>query len=131
MLNSHQERRRTQRGALDVPLTVRLSEGPIVETEAIAINASPDGFLLQIDRELPPGSRIEVLFVFPPSRLDSRGVRVVFHCKVVRVEGGASEEWFGIAAVVVRTESGPVAAVVLRKSTGGFESSTHQKTKAG
>jgi len=102
MLDSQQERRRMQRWALDVPVA-----GTLLETEVIVTNASPNGFLLQVDREIPLGSRIEVAFVFPPS-LDSRGIRVVFRCKVVRLERGVSKKRFGLAAVVLRSESEPV-----------------------
>ena len=103
MFAAQNERRRMQRCDLQEPVTIKFWEHGPREISGTVLNASPDGVFLESDREIPPHSSLELVFLFPAS-LRSPGVRFLCQCRIVRhVPQSAGKH--GLALAIVRTES--------------------------
>ncbi len=103
MLAAQAERRRMQRCALQEPVTIKYWDHGPRETSGTVLNASPDGVFLESDREIPPHSVLELVFLFPAT-LRSPGVRFLCQCRLVRCARRASGR-NGLALAILRTES--------------------------
>jgi len=103
MFAAQPERRRMQRCDLREPVTIKFWEHGPREVSGTVLNASPDGVFLESNREIPPHSLLELVFLFPAT-LRSPGVRFLCQCRTVRhvpQPGGKH----GLALAIVRTES--------------------------
>ncbi|MGE5205880.1 MAG: PilZ domain-containing protein [Chlamydiota bacterium] len=103
MLAAQSERRRMQRCALQEPVTIKFWDHGPREISGTVLNASPDGVLLESEREIPPHSCLELVFLFPAT-LRSPGVRFLCQCRIVRHVRQASGK-HELALAIVRTES--------------------------
>ena len=103
MLAAQPERRRMQRCELQEPVTIKFWDHGPREITGTVLNASPDGVFLESQREVPPYSQLELVFLFPAT-LRSPGVRFLCQCRIVRHVPRPSGR-HGMALAIVRTES--------------------------
>jgi hypothetical protein len=92
-----------QRCDLQEPVTIKFWDHGPREITGTVLNASPDGLFVESERELPPHSQLELVFLFPAT-LRSPGVRFVCQCRIVR-RVCEEEGRHGLALTIVRTES--------------------------
>jgi len=98
-----EDRRRTQRYALDLPLEVKLRE-PAGETQKAAVlqDISSNGIFFMVDRQLQPDSKIEF---YVRLQIEGAPEAVLLHCvgSVVRVVPNSAEpNKVGIGARIER-----------------------------
>src|SRR5262249_33119901 len=67
-------------------------------------NVSARGVFFYLDREVAPGSRIEVTLTFPPHITLTDAVRVRFAARLIRVETQSASARVGIAAMIEEDE---------------------------
>jgi hypothetical protein len=103
MFAAQPERRRMQRCDLQEPVTIKFWDHGPREITGTVLNASPDGLLLESEREIPEYSTLELVFLFPAS-LRSPGVRFLCQCRFVR-HVLRPDGRHGLALAIVRTES--------------------------
>ncbi|HLK32285.1 MAG TPA: PilZ domain-containing protein [Terriglobales bacterium] len=90
------ERRGRVRVAAQLPLTVKY--GDIYETRGEAINFSTGGMFFLLDKHLPLGSPVELVFALPPRMIGREGVWLRCPAEVVRVQLRLPEKKFAVAA---------------------------------
>jgi hypothetical protein len=91
--------RNTRRFALNLPLTVRTSEGSEA-TLAATKDVSSRGVFFYVDADVAEGSAIEFTLTLPPEITLTECIKV--HCtgKVVRVDSSDKSSKVGIAAAI-------------------------------
>jgi hypothetical protein len=110
MLEDSTDRRSMRRFDMRLPVAIRFNDASrgafFTETQ----NVSARGVFFYLDREVAPGSRIEVTLTFPPHITLTDAVRVRFAARVIRVETPSPSARIGIAAMIEEYEflrSGP------------------------
>lgn len=101
------ERRGTRRFEMRLPLVVRtaVANGPL-EAASETEDVSSHGLYFTVEKNLAPGSAVEVLLTLPREITMSEPVRVRCQGRVVRVETKPQREsrTVGVAAVIDRYE---------------------------
>jgi len=101
---SLQERRTTRRFDMRLPASVRVPGTSLQELDTETQNVSARGVFFYLDREVVPGSRIEVTLTFPPHITLTDAVRVRFAARVIRVETPSPSARIGVAAMIEEYE---------------------------
>src|SRR5215475_5211029 len=110
MLDESTDRRSMRRFDMRLPAAIRFSDAAKGEFFTETQNVSARGVFFYLDREVAPGSRIEVTLTFPPHITLTDAVRVRFAARVIRVEAPSPSARIGIAAMIEEYEflrSGP------------------------
>ena len=84
MLAESTDRRSMRRFDMRLPAAIRFSESTMGEFFTETQNVSARGVFFYLDREVAPGSRIEVTLTFPPHITLADAVRVRFAARVIR-----------------------------------------------
>jgi len=102
MADSKSNQRSLQRLPLQVPASVKYTNGGVHESECVTKNVSAAGVFLYMDVEPAIGSEIELVLNLPAQ--DNSNSQVQVHCvaKVVRVERGDLK--YGVAASITSYE---------------------------
>jgi len=87
-----------------LPAAIRFNESAVGEFLTETQNVSARGVFFYLDREVVPGSRIEVTLTFPPHITLTDAVRVRFAARVIRVETPSPSARIGIAAMIEEYE---------------------------
>ena len=114
-----QERRMMRRFDMRLPAVVRLEGAGDFNTETQ--NVSARGVFFYLDRNVAPGSRVEVTMTFPPHVTLTDSVRVRFVARVIRVETPLPSARIGVAAVIEEYEflrANPESASTVQWNTG-------------
>ncbi len=100
------ERRINRRFHMRLPLLVRWSgqEGHTVEASAETQDVSSRGLYFYVDKQLPPGSPVEIVLTLPTEITMAGPVRVRCLGRIMRVEPQPSTKKLGIAAEIDRYE---------------------------
>ncbi len=100
------ERRINRRFHMRLPLLVRWAgqEGRTVETSAETQDVSSRGLYFYVDKQLPPGSAVEIVLTLPTEITLAGPVRVRCLGRIIRVEPQNSTKKLGIAAEIDRYE---------------------------
>jgi hypothetical protein len=110
MLEDSTDRRSMRRFDMRLPAAIRFNDASRGEFFTETQNVSARGVFFYLDREVVPGSRIEVTLTFPPHITLTDAVRVRFAARVIRVETPSASARIGIAAMIEEYEflrSGP------------------------
>jgi hypothetical protein len=98
------ERRSHHRKPVQVPVKVRMPDG--VEYSAQTRDLSSNGIFMYSEKGLDPGSKLELVVMFPPELGVGAGGWTLCEASVVRVERGDGKG-VGIAATLDRIEMLP------------------------
>ena len=104
MLAESNDRRSMRRFDMRLPAAIRLNESAVGEFLTETQNVSARGVFFYLDREVAPGSRIEVTLTFPPHITLTDAVRVRFAARVIRVETPSPSARIGVAATIEEYE---------------------------
>jgi len=97
-----QERRMMRRFDMRLPAVVSLEDASQFHTETQ--NVSARGVFFYLDRQLPAGTRFDVILTFPPHITLTDAVRVRFTARVIRVESPLPSQRIGTAAMIEEYE---------------------------
>jgi hypothetical protein len=98
---SKPERRSKRRVPIQIPVSVKSSDGKIEESTKTR-DLSTNGIFVYTTAPLEAGSELELVLVLPPEVTFSERRWVCCHASVVRVEESAKGENVGVAAVINR-----------------------------
>jgi PilZ domain-containing protein len=101
MPTSKTERRSKRRIPIQVPVSVKTSDGQI-EQSTKTRDLSTNGVFVYTNAPLVEGSELELVLVLPPEVTFAERRWVCCHASVVRVEESAKGENVGVAAVIKR-----------------------------
>ena len=121
MLQESSDRRAMRRFDMRLPASIRLAGDLAGEFHTETQNVSARGVFFYVDRNVAPGSRVEVTMTFPPHVTLTDPVRVRFVARVIRVETPLPSARIGVAAVIEEYEflrSNPESASTLQWNTG-------------
>ncbi|HZQ91840.1 MAG TPA: PilZ domain-containing protein [Terriglobales bacterium] len=96
------EKRRSPRFSVEVPVTVRVQNGGVHEQSSKTRDISERGIFLYSDSELVPGAEMELVVMLPPELTNGSSAWVCCQARVVRVEDPGADGMFGVAAVMER-----------------------------
>lgn len=104
-----QERRMMRRFDMRLPAVVRFNQDrPIQDRDnefhTETQNVSARGVFFYLDRQLPAGTRFDVILTFPPHITLTDAVRVRFTARVIRVESPLPSQRIGTAAMIEEYE---------------------------
>jgi len=85
-----------------LPAVVSLEDASQFHTETQ--NVSARGVFFYLDRQLPAGTRFDVILTFPPHITLTDAVRVRFTARVIRVESPLPSQRIGTAAMIEEYE---------------------------
>lgn len=85
-----------------LPAIVRIESATELQTETQ--NVSARGVFFYVDRELSPGTKLEVTLTFPPHITLTDAVKVRFKARVIRVESPLPSARIGVAALIENYE---------------------------
>ena len=97
-------RRRERRSPISVPVKVRTPDGP--EISATTRDLSSSGIFLYTDSAFHPGTKLELVLMFPPSLGLGPGGWTLCQASVLRVEPNGAKG-VGVAATFDRIERLP------------------------
>lgn len=98
---SKPERRSKRRVPIQIPVSVKSTDGKIEESTKTR-DLSTNGIFVYTSAPLQAGSELELVLVLPPEVTFAERRWVCCHASVVRVEGSAKGENVGVAAVINR-----------------------------
>ncbi|MGH9580051.1 MAG: PilZ domain-containing protein [Terriglobales bacterium] len=94
-----QEQRILRRFAMELPVSVKYSNGGVHRVRCFTKNVSANGVFFLMDSQIGIGSEIEVVMVLPPEVTMTEPISVQCQARVVRVEP-TSNSRVGIAATI-------------------------------
>ena len=100
------ERRSRRRIPTSVPVSIKAGPGTIAATGQTR-DLSTSGIFLYTDSEIGKGSELEIVLVLPPELTRGEKGWVCCRASVVRVEKGAANGMFGVAASIQAIEMLP------------------------
>lgn len=89
--NGHQERRRSPRLLMDLPLEYRVLNAPFAHG-GIVVNGSEDGFLIYSIKDMPIGTKLNIVVLFPAG-YELTNFELV--AEIVRKDLHWEEDWEG------------------------------------
>jgi len=94
------EQRANRRFSLQLPVSIRYTDGHAQEIAAETRNVSAQGVFFYVQSKLAEGSRIEFTMTLPPEVTLTDSIRVRCQGKVVRIDNTGSGPEIGVAALI-------------------------------
>jgi hypothetical protein len=101
--DSPEERRSTRRFDMRLPAMVKTIDGNQYEVRTETQNVSARGVFFYLDKQVDPGSHLEVTLTFPPHITLTDSVRIRFMARVVRIDRAPISQ-IGVAAYIEEYE---------------------------